>query len=108
MQNRVVIMGMVIGIASVFTVFMLSSSPILQAFGGVTLNSADAAKSLQVRMTPIGTTDEHIYNSFSRIGFVAGEGNFLLESVPSKDKRSFYNLVKTSLDDKDRRDKKVN
>ncbi len=106
MQNRrFVIVGIIIGITSIFTFSMLSSSPILQAFGGVTLNSDDAAKSLQVRMTPVGTTDEYIYNSFSRIGFVAGEGNFLLESVPSKDKRSFYNLVKKSLDDKDRRDR---
>ena len=106
MQNRrFVIVGIIIGIVSIFTVSMLSSSPILQAFGGVTLNSEDAAKSLQVRMTPVGTTEEYIYNSFSRIGFVAGEGNFLLESVPSKDKRSFYNLVKKSLDDKDRRDR---
>ena len=107
MQNRrLLISGIIIGIVSIVTVSMLSSSPVLQAFGGVTLNSADAAKSIQVRMTPVGTNNEYVYNSFSRIGFVAGEGNFLLESVPSKDKKSFYNLVKSSLEDKDRRDKK--
>ena len=95
-------MSIMIGVAVIFTISILYSHPDLQAFGGVTLNSADAAKSIQVRVTPVGTNTERTYDSFSRIGFVAGGSNFLLESVPSKDKKSFYNLVKTSLEDKNR------
>jgi hypothetical protein len=91
-----------IGVSIIFTISVLYSYPDLQAFGGVTLNSADAAKSIQVRVTPVGTNNERTYDSFSRIGFVAGNANFLLESVPSKDKKSFYSLVKTSLEDKNR------
>lgn len=107
MQNRqLVIVATIIVITSIFTISMFYSDPVLKAFGGVTLNSADVAKSIQIRMTPLGTNNEFAYNSFSRVGFVAGEGNFLLESVPSKDKKSFYNLVKISLEDKDRRDRK--
>jgi hypothetical protein len=88
--------------ATIFAISILYSYPDLQAFGGVTLNSEDAAKSIQVRVTPVGTTIERTYDSFSRIGFVSGGSNFLLESVPSKDKRSFYLLVKNSLDDKNK------
>jgi len=43
---------------------------------------------------------ESTFDSFSRIGFVAGEANFLLESVPSKDKKPFYVLVQKSLETK--------
>ena len=76
--------------ATVFTISIVYSYPDLQAFGGVTLNSDDAAKTIQVKVTPQGTNNERVYDSFSRIGFVAGGSNFLLESVPSKDKKSFY------------------
>src|SRR3989338_6498006 len=103
MQNkRLAVMGVMIVVATIFTISIFYSYPDLQAFGGVTLNSADAAKSIQVKVTPQGTNNERTYDSFSRIGFVAGGSNFLLESVPSKDKKSFYNLVKTSLEDKNR------
>jgi hypothetical protein len=95
-----------IAVASIFTISMLYSYPDLQAFGGVTLNSSDAAKSIQVRITPGGTTNEKTFDSFSRIGFVSGGSNFLLESVPSKDKKPFYLLVKKSLEDKSHIDKK--
>lgn len=101
MQKRL-IMCVIIGITVIFTISMLYSYTDLQAFGGITLNSEDAAKSIQVRVTPVGTNNERVYDSFSRIGFVAGGSNFLLESVPSKDKKSFYSLVKTSLEDKNR------
>jgi len=101
MQNRRLgIIGVMVGIGVIFTVSLLYTYPVLQAFGGVALNSADAAKSIQVRMTQVGTNTEYVYNSFSRIGFVEGAGNFLLESVPSKDKNSFYYLVKKSLESK--------
>ncbi|NJK78320.1 MAG: hypothetical protein HC944_06545 [Nanoarchaeota archaeon] len=101
MQNkRLVIVGVIVGIASIFSVSMLYPDSVLQAFGGETLNSADSASSMQVRIIPGGTDNEFIYNTFSRIGFVAGEANFLLESVPSKDKNSFYKMVKASLEDK--------
>lgn len=101
MQNRpFAVMGIIIGVAIIFTISILYSYPDLQAFGGVTLNSADVAKTIQIRVTPVGTATERTYDSFSRIGFVAGGSNFLLESIPSKDKKSFYSLVKKSLDDK--------
>jgi len=106
MQNRqLLIIGAMIGIGFIFTISVLYTYPVLQAFGGVALNSADAAKSIQVRIEQVGTSKEYVYNSFSRIGFVEGDGNFLLESVPSKDKNSFYYLVKKSLEDQDGRDK---
>ena len=61
------------------------------------------AKTVQVRVTESGTLDEKTYDSFSRVGFVDGETNFLLESVPSKDKKPFYELVKASIEDKNTR-----
>lgn len=99
-------MGTIITIALIFTVTMFYSYLDLRAFGGVTLNSADAAKTIQVKVKPQDTNYVRVYDSFSRIGFVAGGSNFLLESVPSKDKKSFYSLVKSSLEDKKRLDKK--
>lgn len=106
MQNKqFVVISIIIGVATIFTISIFHSYPDLQAFGGVALNSADAAKSIQVKVTPQGTNNERTYDSFSRIGFVAGGSNFLLESVPSKDKKSFYSLVKTSLEDKNRLNK---
>ena len=105
MQNRLAIIGIMIGISVIFTISIFYSYPDLQAFGGVTLNSDDAAKSIQVRITPQGTVNEKTFDSFSRIGFVAGGSNFLLESVPSKDKKPFYLLVKKSLDDKNHIDR---
>jgi len=73
---------------------------VLQAYAGVTLSSDNVAKTIQVRATPSGTLEEQTYDSFSRVGFVDGENNFLLESVPSKDKRPYYELVKRSIEDK--------
>ena len=72
----------------------------LQAYAGVTLSSDNVAKTIQVRVTEVQNLKETTYDSFSRVGFVSGESNFLLESVPSKDKRPFYELVKKSIEDK--------
>ncbi len=72
----------------------------IQAYAGVTLSNDNVAKTIQVRVTPSGTLLEGTYDSFSRVGFVDGATNFLLESVPSKDKRPFYELVKKSIEDK--------
>ena len=77
-----------------------SNFDVLQAYAGVTLSNDNVAKSVLIRVNPSGTNQEATFDSFSRIGFVEGEGNFLLESVPSKDKKPFYSLVKKSLDAK--------
>lgn len=72
----------------------------IQAYAGETLDNDNVAKTIQVRINPAGTNAEFTFDSFSRIGFVSGEGNFLLESVPSKDKKPFYSMIKKSLDSK--------
>jgi len=94
----------VITIASVAVLLALSTVysnlDVLEAYAGVTLSNENVAKTIQVRVTASGTLNEQTYDSFSRIGFVSGEGNFLLESVPSKDKRPFYELLKKSIEDK--------
>ncbi len=94
----------VITIASVAVLLAISTVysnlDALEAYAGVTLSNENVAKTIQIRVTESGTLDERTYDSFSRIGFVSGEGNFLLESVPSKDKRPFYELVKKSIEDK--------
>jgi len=94
----------VITIASVAVLLAIStvfSNPeVLEAYAGVTLSNENVAKTIQVRVTPSGTVNEQTYDSFSRVGFVSGEGNFLLESVPSKDKKPFYKLLKKSIEDK--------
>ena len=78
----------------------LSNFDLLEAYARDTLSNENVAKTIQVRVTPSGTINEGVYDSFSRVGFVDGENNFLLESVPSKDKRPFYELVKASIEDK--------
>ena len=94
----------VITIASVAVLLILSTVysdfDIIQAFAGETLSNDNVAKTMLVRINPTGTNIEYPFDSFSRIGFVDGEGNFLLESVPSMDKKPFYSLVKKSLDAK--------
>ncbi|MEK0350973.1 MAG: hypothetical protein QQN60_07095 [Nitrosopumilus sp.] len=88
----------IIILLTISTVFF--NPDVLEAYAGITLSNDNVAKTIQVRVTPSGTLDERTYDSFSRVGFVSGEGNFLLESVPSKDKRPFYELVKKSIEDK--------
>jgi len=94
----------VITIASVAVLLAISTVysnlDVLEAYAGVTLSNENVAKTIQVRVTPSGTLNEQTYDSFSRVGFVSGEGNFLLESIPSKDKRPFYKLLKKSIEDK--------
>jgi len=74
---------------------------VIQAFAAATLNSKDVAKFMIVKFNINGEGEEHVFSTFSRIGFVSGEANFLLESLPSVDKKSFYKLVQKSLKTKD-------
>ena len=101
MKNRKIV---VISIASIVVLLSLSTVfanfDAIQAYAGVTLDSDNVAKNIQVRVTPSGTLEEQTYDSFSRVGFVDGENNFLLESLPSKDKRPYYELLKKSIEDK--------
>ena len=71
---------------------------ITQAYAGKTLNEADIAKSLQVRIWVTGEGEEKVFDSFSRIGFVRSvDVEFLLESLPSKDKKLYYETIEKSL-----------
>ncbi len=70
----------------------------LEAFAGETLNDDDIAKTLLVRVMMDGDNEEKIFDSFSRIGFVrSSDIKFLLESIPSKDKTSYYDFISKSL-----------
>ncbi len=65
------------------------------------LSERDAAKIMRVRVGETGHNNELVIGSFSRIGFIAdSSSDFLLESVPSKDKKQFYRFVKESLESK--------
>ena len=108
-ENQIIILleNRQIGIIAITSAIVLlafstvySNFDILQAYAGVTLSSDNVAKTIQVRVTPTGTLSEQTYDSFSRVGFVDGENNFLLESLPSKDKRPYYQLLKKSIEDK--------
>ena len=105
MKNRqlgVITITSVVVLLAISTAY--SNPEVLEAaYAGVTLSSENVAKTIQVRVTETGTNDEIAYDSFSRVGFVDGETNFLLESVPSKDKKPFYKLVKASIEDKNTR-----
>jgi len=80
-----------------FTAFSLFPETI-PVYAGKTLNEADVAKSLLVRVKSDGDSREKTFDSFSRIGFVRSSNvEFLLESLPSKDKKPFYELVEKSL-----------
>jgi len=79
---------------------IFSNFDVLEAYAGITLSRDNVAKTIQVRINPMGTNAENTFDSFSRIGFVAGAANFLLESVPSKDKKPFYVLVQKALESK--------
>ncbi len=70
----------------------------IQAFAAAPLNSKDVAKFMIVKINVEGSSNgELVYGTFSLIGFVSGENNFLLESLPSVDKKSFYELIQKSL-----------
>ena len=86
--------------SAVFSGFMLASPGIFDAYGGISLDPDNAANSIIIHTNREGEREIMTYDSFSRIGFVAGVNNFLLESVPSLDKKEFYEFVKDSLDSK--------
>jgi len=101
LKNRQLAVITITSVAVLLTFSTIYSNfDILQAYAGVTLSSDNVAKTIQVRVTPSGTLEERTYDSFSRVGFVDGENNFLLESVPSKDKKPYYELLKRSIEDK--------
>ncbi len=64
----------------------------------VPLSERDAAKIMRVRVVETGHNNELVFGSFSRLGFVSATTSFLLESVPSEDKKPFYKFVKKSLE----------
>ena len=110
MKNRQLVVITITSIAVLLGITTVFTNPdVLEAYAGVTLSSDNVAKTIQVRVTETGTLNENTFDSFSRVGFVDGETNFLLESVPSKDKKPFYKLVKASIEDKNTRktDKKM-
>ncbi len=101
MKNRQITIITIASVAILLTLSTVYSNfDILQAYAGITLSSDNVAKTIQVRVTPSGTLLEQTYDSFSRVGFVDGENNFLLESLPSKDKKPYYQLLKKSIEDK--------
>jgi len=71
------------------------------AKAGPALDERDAAQIMCVRVVETGNNNELVFGSFSRIGFVSDYTSFLLESVPSEDKKPFYRLVKASLETKE-------
>ena len=63
----------------------------------VPLSERDSAKIMRVRVVETGHNGELVIGSFSRMGFVSESTSFLLESIPSEDKREFYKFVQKSL-----------
>jgi len=97
-QRVVITITSVAVLLAVSTVY--SNFDVLEAYAGATLDNDNVAKTILVRVNPMGTNLEKSFDSFSRIGFVSGENNFLLESVPSKDKKPFYDQIRKSLEAK--------
>ena len=69
------------------------------AHAGPAIDQRDAAQIMRVRIVETGHNNELVFGSFSRIGFNSGANEFLLESVPSEDKKPFYKFVRDSLHD---------
>jgi len=104
LKNRQIVVVAIASITVLLGISTVFSNPeVLEAYAGVSLSSDNVAKTIQVRVTAAGTLEQNSYDSFSRVGFVNGEKNFLLESIPSKDKKPFYKLVKASIEDKNTR-----
>ncbi len=117
METRLALTLIAITVAgtAVITLFAFNSEPgsiIMTDFGpseGVFVNTAhagpaldqrDAAQIMRVRIVETGHNNELVFGSFSRIGFIASSSSdFLLESVPSTDKKPFYKFVRDSLQD---------
>jgi hypothetical protein len=101
LKSKQLVTTAIVSITILLTISTVFSNPdFLEAYAGITLERDNVAKTILVRVNPTGTNIENTFDSFSRIGFVQGEGNFLLESVPSKDKKPFYKLVQKSLETK--------
>ncbi len=105
LETRIALGLLVLAIVgtSIISFSLVGLTPdIIQAFAAATLNSQDVAKFMVVKINVEGASNGGlVYNTFSRIGFVSGNANFLLESLPSVDKKSFYELVNKSLKSKD-------
>jgi len=101
-----ILLALIIVIASsaVFSGLTLAAPGIFQAYAGISLDPDNAANSIVIHTNREDTNLINTYDSFSRIGFVSGNNNFLLESVPSLDKRDFYEFIKDSLDNINRID----
>lgn len=95
-QISVIIIASITVLVTTSTVF--SNFDVLEAYAGITLSNDNVAKAIQVRINPVGTNLQKTFDSFSRVGFVSGEANFLLESVPSLDKKPFYSVIKKLLE----------
>lgn len=93
--------------SAVFSGITFTTPGIFQAYAGISLDPDNAANSIIVHANREGYPEVRTYDSFSRIGFVSGEGNFLLESVPSLDKREFYEFIKDALDKKNLIDREM-
>ena len=101
MRNRQIVVITITSVAVLLAASTVYSNlEVLEAYAGITLSNDNVAKSILVRVNPVGTNLEKSFDSFSRMGFVSGEENFLLESVPSKDKKPFYDQVRKSLESK--------
>ncbi|MCJ8306600.1 MAG: hypothetical protein HRU07_06065 [Nitrosopumilus sp.] len=101
MRNwRVAVIMITFVVVLLTTSTVYSNFDVIKAYAGDVLSNDNVAKTIQVRINPMGTNLENTFHSFSRIGFVQGEANFLLESVPSKDKKPFYILIQQSLESK--------
>ncbi len=88
------------------SIFMTDFGPtdsifVTTAEANVPLSERDSAKIMRVRVVETGHNNELIIGSFSRMGFVSDSTSFLLESVPSEDKREFYKFVQHSLESKE-------
>ena len=81
------------------TIFVTDFGPtdslfVSTAHAGDALNEMDVAKTMRVRIAESGTDVELVFGSFSRIGFISVANEFLLESLPSEDKKPFYRFVR--------------
>jgi hypothetical protein len=99
------VLTVVIASSAIFSGIMFTAPSMFQAYAGGSLDPDNAASSIIVHTNRQGQVEVRTYDSFSRIGFVSGMDNFLLESVPSLDKKEFYEYIKESLDNKNQLDK---
>ena len=89
------------------SIFMTDFGPedsvfLTTADANIPVSLRDSAQLMRVRVVESGHNNELVFGSFSRIGFISGANEFLLESVPSEDKKPFYKFVQKSLDTLDK------